>query len=35
VGKPVGFETVDEFVAWLSSLDFETMSALLEGLFGG
>jgi len=30
-----GFESVEEFVAWLSGLDFQTMSALLEGLFGG
>jgi len=30
-----GFESVEEFVAWLLSLDFQTMSALLEGLFGG
>jgi len=30
-----GFETVEEFVAWLSTLDFGTMSALLEGLIGG
>jgi len=29
-----GFESVEEFVAWLSGLDFPTMSALLEGLFG-
>jgi len=30
-----GFEIVEEFVEWLSGLDFQTMSALLEGLFGG
>ena len=29
-----GFESVEEFVDWLSGLDFQTMSALLEGLFG-
>ncbi len=30
-----GIESVDELAACLSSLDFESMSALLEGLFGG
>jgi len=29
-----GFESVEEFVEWLLSLDFQTMSALLEGLLG-
>jgi len=29
-----GFVSVEEFVEWLSGLDFQTMSALLEGLFG-
>ncbi|MBM4113530.1 MAG: hypothetical protein FJ253_09220 [Phycisphaerae bacterium] len=35
LAEEFGFETIEGFVAWLSTLDFETMSALLEGLFGG
>lgn len=29
-----GFESNEELAEWLSSLDFQTMCALLEGWFG-
>ncbi|MBM4111874.1 MAG: hypothetical protein FJ253_00620 [Phycisphaerae bacterium] len=34
LAEEFGFETVEELAEWLASLDFQTMSALLEGLFG-
>jgi hypothetical protein len=32
--EALGFESAEEFVQWLSSLDFETMKSMLESLFG-
>ncbi len=33
IGAMLGFASIDEFVAWLESLGFEAMSAMLQALF--